>query len=442
MSRRSALALFLILGYAAISCAQRNATDPNIRFYQWKVSKDPEYYVNYDRLGSAYAQKARETGDTAFYPLAESAFQKSLELVPSIRPESGAPLAHLAALRFSEHLFDESTVLAGKALERDPKLDVANATLGDAFLETGEYERAAFAYAKLQRPEDSITPRPGLDFLRESRTANLNFIQGNTESAIQHMKAAVQMAIHANLPKENIAWTQFSLGELYFEMGDFSKAEASYEAALRTSPGYHRALAWLAQIRSAQGKYQEAASLYRKAIAVIPLPVYVAALGDVYMKNGQAAEAKKQYGLVEYIGKLNALNQRLYNRELAIYYADHDVKLEESLELLQNELKVRHDIYTWDAYAWVLEKNHQPREAAEAMTNALRMGTKSALLFYHAGVIYESNGDPVKAGEYLRRAIATNPRFHIFYADQANRTLRSLALVSQNAADSKRGALR
>jgi hypothetical protein len=42
-------------------------------------------------------------------------------------------------------------------------------------------------------------------------------------------------------------------------------------------PNYHRALAWLGQLRAAQGRYAEAADLYRCAIAIIPLPVYAAA---------------------------------------------------------------------------------------------------------------------------------------------------------------------
>ena len=43
---------------------------------------------------------------------------------------------------------------------------------------------------------------------------------------------------------------------------------------------------------------------------------------------GRSDDAKKQYALVEYIGRLSALNQVLYNRELAYFYADHDVNLD------------------------------------------------------------------------------------------------------------------
>ena len=63
---------------------------------------------------------------------------------------------------------------------------------------------------------------------------------------------------------------------------------------------------------------------------------------------GRPEQAKKQYDLVEFIGELNAINKVLYNRELALFYADHDMKLKDALTLAQKELEVRHDVYTWD----------------------------------------------------------------------------------------------
>ena len=96
---------------------------------------------------------------------------------------------------------------------------------------------------------------------------------------------------------------------------------------------------------------------------------------------GKSAEARKQYELVEYIGKLSALNKALYNRELAYFYADHDIKPKEGLELAQRELDYRRDIYAYDVMAWNLYKNGKAEEAGEAINNALRLGTKDAKLF-------------------------------------------------------------
>jgi tetratricopeptide (TPR) repeat protein len=167
-------------------------------------------------------------------------------------------------------------------------------------------------------------------------------------------------------------------------------------------------------------------SLYKKALAIIPLPEYAAALGDVYTKIGWSREARKQYALVEYIGYLNVINKVIHNRELALFYADHDLKLKQSLELAERELKVRHDVYTYDVLAWALYKNGKPRDAAANMTEALRLGTKDARFFFHAGMIHRALGDADNAREFLQRALSTNPHFHLLHAEVAERTLTAL----------------
>ena len=102
---------------------------------------------------------------------------------------------------------------------------------------------------------------------------------------------------------------------------------------------------------------------------------------------GRPDDARKQLELLEFISTLNPLNERLFYRELALFYADHNLKLKESVELAKKELEVRHDIYTWDILAWVLFKNGRVPEAAEAMEKALALGTGDALLDFHAGMI-------------------------------------------------------
>jgi tetratricopeptide (TPR) repeat protein len=215
-----------------------------------------------------------------------------------------------------------------------------------------------------------------------------------------------------------------------------------YLASLEEYPGYYRGLAGLAKVRAAQGKYNDAAELFKKAIAAVPYPEYAAALGDVFRKIGNAQEAKKQYQLVEFIGYLSQVNQQIHNRDLALFYADYELKLNESLELARKELEVRHDIYTWDVLAWSLYKNGKIPEATDAISHALAQGTKDAQLFFHAGMIYEKAGDSAKARSYLQQALATNARFSILYSEKAAETLARLTqkeiVVSRQEAPSVR----
>jgi tetratricopeptide (TPR) repeat protein len=401
---------------------ERNQTDANIKFFQTKISQDPDDFSNFERLGSAFLQKGRETGNLSYYELSEKAMTKAVELAPAQLKAS--PNMQLAAVMFAEHRFQESLELARTSLKQAPEAIAGNATLGDDYLESGDYDRAAECYAKLQAPNGGKTP--GLDFLRETRTGNLSFMRGDTAAAIEHMHAAIRAAAAAHLPKENQAWTYFTLGEFYLQSG---RLEAAWEAGEKSAsmfPGYHRALALEAQARAAQQRYPEASALYQKAMAAVPLPVYAAAMGDVDAKLGREGDARKEFDLVETIANLSALGKTLYNRELAMFFADHDRNLPKALELIEKEIQVRKDVYTWDALAWTLYKNGKSKDAAEAAEHALSIGTKDALLYFHAGMIYRANGNDQAAERLLRESLSINPNFHVLYADAARETLAQI----------------
>ena len=72
---------------------------------------------------------------------------------------------------------------------------------------------------------------------------------------------------------------------------------------------------------------------------------------------------------------------------------------------------MRRDIYGADALAWTALKAGKVEEARAAIKEALRLGTKDARLFYHAGMIARAAGDAAAARDYLERALALNPQF-------------------------------
>jgi tetratricopeptide (TPR) repeat protein len=271
-----------------------------------------------------------------------------------------------------------------------------------------------------------MTLSPHAAYARDSRLAYLKFVAGDTGGAIELMRKSVSEGVEAQLPRENLAWLYYELGEFEAQDGDAASADAAYLAALNTHPGDYRALAALGKLRANNGRFDEAIVLYQKAIAVVPMPIFISELGDLYAKTGNQVEAQKQYALVEYIGQLGKINQVLHNRDLALFYADHDTKLPEALDLAQKELEVRQDIYTWDALAWALYKNGKLAEAAEASDKATRQGTKDAILHYHAGMIAEKLGQQDKALFELKRALEINPRFHLVYAKAASDKVASL----------------
>jgi tetratricopeptide (TPR) repeat protein len=417
---------------------QPTGTGHVIHSAQVTVARNPNDAAGYAGLGAAYFQRARETGDVSDYQLAEQSLTKSLDLV-SADFSADAALGTMAEVCMGEHRFADALNYAQKALSLGTGDISPFAIVGDAYADMGEYEKAVVAYGRLTPRDMKLSPRAG--YARDSRLSYLKFIAGDTAGAISLMRTAVAEGVEAQLPSENLAWLYYELGEYYTQAGASASADAAYVVALNIHPGDYRALAALGRLRANNGRYAEAILLYQKAIAVVPMPVFVAELGDLYAKSGNQTEAQKQYALVEYIGLLGHINQVLHNRDLALFYADHDMKLAEALDLAQKELEVRHDVYTWDALAWVLYKNGKLAEAAKASEKAMRLGTRDSLLLFHAGIIAERLGQREQARSELKKALQINPHFHLFYANAAQQRLAVLEAQSESKEGSEKHAL-
>ena len=402
---------------------QPTGTSRAIHAAQAAVARNPKDAAAYAGLGAAYFQLARETGDVADYQLAEESLTRSLDL-DSADFSADAALGTISEVCMGEHRFAEALSYAQKALSLGTGDVTPFAIVGDAYADMGEYDKAAAAYSRLTPQDMSLAPRAA--YARDSRLSYLKFIAGDTPAAIGLMKTAVTEGVEAQLPSENLSWLYYELGEYETQAGYAAAADAAYLAALRAHPGDYRALAALARLRANHGRFAEAIVLYQKAIAVVPMPIFIAELGDLYAKSGDRLDAQKQYALVEYIGLLGHINQVLHNRDLALFYADHDMKLPEALDLAQKELEVRHDIYTWDALAWAFYKNGKLAEAAKASEKATRFGTRDSLILFHAGMIAHGLGQQELAQTELKEALQINSHFHLIYANTAKQQLDSI----------------
>jgi tetratricopeptide (TPR) repeat protein len=397
-----------------------DATEQTIRFYQARVARDPIDAQSHNKLAAAYMQRARETGDVSYLERAGKLLEQSLDILPEDMNDPAAALS--AAVSYSTHQFEAARAWAQKAIALKPQDGYAYGQLGDACVELGDYEHAAAAYERM------IRLRAGL--YSYSRWSHFKDLTGDTDGAIRAMRDAIEAGRQSpRTSRENLAWCQAQLGALYFNTGDLTQAEAHYAAALQTWPAYRLALAGLANVRAAQAKSAEAISLYHQAVASIPEPDYIAALGDLYANTGQPEEAQKHYDLVVYIGTLAKLNRTIYNRQLAQFYLDHNRNLAEALNLAQQELAVRKDIYGYDTLAWALYKNGRYKEALAASRKALQLGTNDARLHYHAGMIQAKLGHHQEAAAALERALDINPYFHPRQAEEARAALNKLGVM-------------
>ncbi len=391
--------------------------DP-VRFLEERVKQDPEDFVAHNKLAAYYLQLQRETGNLAYLDLTARAARASLSVVPAAQNTGG--LAALAQVEYASHNFAAARDHALQLTKLDPSESYPYQMLGDALLELGDYEQAETAFAKMEQRKGL----GGSNVSTETRQARLALLRGETAIAQRHFSNALAFTLNLPVPpRETVAWCHWQLGETAFAVGDYETAEQHYHKALTTFPGYFNALASLGRVHAARGDLADAIKQYEQAIQRLPDPTFVAALGDLYKLVGQEQEAARQYALVEQIGNLSKVSGVLYNRQLALFYADHDLKAEAAYANAKREYAGRRDIYGADTVAWTALKAGKVAEAQAAIKQALRLGTQDAKLFYHAGMIARAAGDQASAQDYLQRALKLNPQFDPLQVAIAKRAL-------------------
>jgi tetratricopeptide (TPR) repeat protein len=388
--------------------------DRLIRAYEARVRTQPNV-TDLTFLGRLYFEKGRLTGDVATYAQADEALGRALD----IYPEDSEARTLLASVRYVSHDFTSALHLAGSLYRADRSEYGALAVMGDSQLELGLYPRASETYALLARELPSV---PAVDV----RASRLAFLEGDVDEALRRAELAESHARSAGIFGAGLAWYRSYRGQLEFETGDYRASERMYRSALKVAPNYHVAHFGLGRAQASLGNEEGAIRSYRTAIRIVPQPDYLSALGDLYRLGGREDLAQRQYGTVRLIATLAEINEQVFNRQLVLFYADHDQRLGAAVEAARAELEVRKDIYGYDAYAWALYKDGDYSKARSAADMALKLGTQDSRLFYHSGMISLALGDEDRAREDLRRALTINPRFDPIQAKVARDALAPL----------------
>lgn len=388
------------------SAAPENA---EIETAQKLIEKNPDAVGGYNSLAIAYIREARKSGDFSLNSKAETAVNRALE----IEPENYDAQRLQASLLLTFHKFQEGLEAGKKLQQKSPQDPFGYGVLTDANVELGNYKEA------IDAAQQMVDLRPGMESY--ARVSYVRSMHGDSDGAIEAMKMAASIA--DPMDKEAKAWTVTHLGNEYFKVGRYEEAEKQYDTALKILPDYHFALTGKGSVRAAAGDYENAVKFYTQSQEKVPLTQTIIPLGDVYKKIGKTEEAKKQYELAEFIEqKLGNTDQRT----IALLWANQDTKLDEALQIARAEHEKRKDIYTADIYAWTLYKKGQFEEAKKVITEALRLKTKDAQIFYHAGMIEKELGNKKAAADYLQKAIKLNPAFDVLQIETAKSALQEL----------------
>ncbi|CAN5671604.1 hypothetical protein BH10BAC5_BH10BAC5_14730 [soil metagenome] len=356
----------------------------------------------YVKLGSAYIQKARETFDPNYYSAAEDALEKAIKMDKN----NSTAVSLLASVYLSRHDFKGALELGNKSLILDPANDYTYGILVDAQNELGMYDESVVSAQKMVDLKPNLSSYSRVSYIRE--------IHGDISGAIDAMK----LAVNAGSPKaENLAWVKVQLANLYYNKGDIDNAEHFYESSTDEVIDYVHGLGGLAKIALYKKDYIRAIKLYTEALSQSQMPEYLIALGDVFTITGQTDKANEQYDKV--IFALTMLKNKGIETdiELAIFNADHNRNIENSLDKVEQSLSDGSKSFkAYHAAAWLYFKKGDYKKAEENINSALKLGTKDPLMIFHAGKIFEKNGENDKANEFISKALMINPHYQILYA--------------------------
>ncbi|MFZ4663161.1 MAG: tetratricopeptide repeat protein [Caldilineaceae bacterium] len=376
-----------------------------------RLRDNPDDTNAYAQLGLGLLQQVRESGDVSLYARAGKAFDEAL----ARDPKQLDALVGQGILALALHDFPGALEWADKAWAINPFRAQILGIKVDGQVELSRYDEAVQTLQKM------VDLRPDLDSY--SRVSYVRELYGDVDGAIEAMRSAVQTALPGS---ESWAWTLTHLGHLYFNRGELTEAAAIYEQVLVAKANYPYALAGQARVAAAQGNTDEAITIYKQITERLPLPEFIIALGELYEATGQADAARQQYDLVGVIQQLNAAAGMNVDLEMGLFTASHGNDPVAAVQQARTAYAERPTIYAADTLAWALYQQGEYAEAWQFSQEALHLGTKDALLHFHAGMIAAKVGDQEAARTHLQTALAINPHFSPLYAPVAQEAVTAV----------------
>jgi len=389
--------------------------DSDIAFYERRIAEDSQSAIDRGLLAGLYVQRARATGDVGDYARAEALARRSLAL----RSErNGQTLALLASTLVARHAFTEALAVARRADSLEPGIAAHLALMGEIELEIGAYAAADSHFSAIRYD--------GAQFTVGARLARWRELSGHTERA---RRLLVGAAAHADrrddLPREQIAWFHYRLGELELRAGRLDAADSALHRGLAIFPADYRILGALARLAVARERWSEGIAYGDRAIAIQLDPTTLGTISDAYAALGDSARAAEYARAMT----VNALHQPgPIHRAWGMFVLDHGTAADARrvLAKARAERRERRDVYGDDLFAWSLHRLGRQAEARTLMAGALARGTEDAQLHYHAGMIARTVGDTSDAIRHLARAMSLNARFSPSQSPIALRVLDSL----------------
>lgn len=374
----------------------------------------PNDYPAWASLGLDYVQQAKITVDPSYYPKATAALDRSLAINST---DNDAAMAGEAALKAGEHDFTAALMWAQRGLAINPYNATLYGALNDAQTQLGRYDEAATSAQQMNDLKPGVPAFTRAEYVFE--------LHGDIASAT----AVMQRALEDSTSSADQAFAHYYLGELAFNAGNPSAALAENEAGLQADPGYAALRQGRARAEVALGMTDAAVRDYATVVSEVPQPQYLVEFGELLASLGRAQEAQAQYAVFGAEVALFQANGITLDTDPTLFYADHGDPAK-ALAFGEAGLKIRPFIEMEDAYAWALHVNGRDGEALAHERQAMQLGTRNALFFFHAGMIEKALGQNAAATASLKQALASNPHFSPYQEPALRQALTGLGLLA------------
>jgi len=370
----SVLASVAVCAQTAQTAAAMSPAEISIQKAEAQIAKQPNHVPYYASLAMAYARRARETSDVAYYAKAEETLERSFK----VAPDNFDALKVRAWLLLGRHEFAKALEAATVLNKRVPDDITVYGYLADANAELGNYDAAVKAAQWM------LNIRPG-NVAGLTRAAYLRELHGDLSGAMDLMHMAYDSTPFQEA--EDRAWLLTQIAHLQLLSGNVLEAETYATGALGLFPNYHYALGTLAQVRIAQNRYDDAVALLEKRYSAAPHAENLFALAEALDRAGRKDDAAKAFAEFEQKSLLESNITDNSNHELIGYYVDYAHQPARALEIAKQELARRHDAFTLDAYAWSLAASGDYAQAHAEMQKALAFGVQDPKVLRHASEI-------------------------------------------------------
>ncbi len=384
--------------------------DQSITRTQERLRRVPGDWQAWSALSMQYLERARITTDPTYYPKAEEAVRRSLDVRPD---ENTDAMVALGALANARHDFAAAREHARAAIALNGYSSEAYAVLADAETQLGNPAAATEALQRL------LDLRPGLSaYARASYDLEL---RGMNAEAGDLMRRALETAVD----RYDIAFCRNQLGDLALASGDTETAQAEYQAGMLADPTSITLQRGQARLAAMSGDVDGALAAYANLTRRSPTPGYLIEYAELLRAAGRESDAQAELRLATAAHQLfvgNGGTDGLTGAALALATGRPGDAVREA----QAEWAKRQFVDVADTLGWALHLSNRDAEALTYAKRAYESGATSATYAFHLGMIELALGDRPGAKEHLTRALQINPQFSPLDAPSARAALASL----------------